>query len=331
MLPAEPRRRARRPARRPRAERAPTHAALTPAARRGRREPSPRARLATLSYTSLSELERCGYRYYLERVLGLPEEARRRALAASARRPRGAGPGHARAPAARVARLRTVRRRRRRRTSARRRARARDALGRAEREEIATLLAAPDWRAPCAGAERAGGAAEQVRREHPFAFSLGADEPLITGVIDLLAREPDGGWLVLDYKSDRVGARGRPGGAGRARLRPPAPALRARRAARRRAGGGGRPLVPGAPAGVGRRPLRRGRTAGSSKSASRSASSAPARARFAVSREPPSRPLRDVSRTGGPVLVERGARRSQSRPGRRERIGLRRPSVPAGP
>ncbi len=28
----------------------------------------------TLSYTSLSELERCGYRYYLERVLGLPED-----------------------------------------------------------------------------------------------------------------------------------------------------------------------------------------------------------------------------------------------------------------
>ncbi len=43
-----------------------------------------------------------------------------------------------------------------------------------------------------------------VRREHPFAFSLGEGEPLITGVIDLVATEPDGSRLVLDYKSDRV-------------------------------------------------------------------------------------------------------------------------------
>jgi RecB family exonuclease len=49
-------------------------------------------------------------------------------------------------------------------------------------------------------------AAEHVRREHPFAFSLGADGPLLTGVIDVLAREADGGTLVLDYKTDRVGA-----------------------------------------------------------------------------------------------------------------------------
>jgi ATP-dependent helicase/nuclease subunit A len=44
-----------------------------------------------------------------------------------------------------------------------------------------------------------------VRREHPFAFSLGTQAPLITGVIDLLASERGGGCLVLDYKSDRVG------------------------------------------------------------------------------------------------------------------------------
>jgi hypothetical protein len=49
-------------------------------------------------------------------------------------------------------------------------------------------------------------AAQSLRREHPFAFSLTAREPLITGVIDLLAGEADGGYLVLDYKSDRVGS-----------------------------------------------------------------------------------------------------------------------------
>ena len=47
-------------------------------------------------------------------------------------------------------------------------------------------------------------AAADVRREHPFAFSLGAGEPLLTGVIDVLAREADGSVLVLDYKTDRV-------------------------------------------------------------------------------------------------------------------------------
>jgi hypothetical protein len=44
-----------------------------------------------------------------------------------------------------------------------------------------------------------------VRRELPFAFSLGPGEPLLAGVIDLLAHETDGGVMVLDYKSDRVG------------------------------------------------------------------------------------------------------------------------------
>jgi ATP-dependent helicase/nuclease subunit A len=47
--------------------------------------------------------------------------------------------------------------------------------------------------------------AAAVRREHPFAFSLGEGQPLISGVIDLVATEPDGSRLVIDYKSDRVG------------------------------------------------------------------------------------------------------------------------------
>ena len=36
--------------------------------------PAPHARVQALSYSSLTELERCGYRYYLERVLGLAED-----------------------------------------------------------------------------------------------------------------------------------------------------------------------------------------------------------------------------------------------------------------
>jgi hypothetical protein len=52
--------------------------------------------------------------------------------------------------------------------------------------------------------------ASDVRREYPFAFSALVDDaagdrgPLLTGVIDLLAVEGDGAYLIVDYKSDRV-------------------------------------------------------------------------------------------------------------------------------
>src|SRR5262249_34339522 len=75
-------------------------------------------------------------------------------------------------------------------------------VGRREREEIAALLAAASAGAPAARVATA----ESEHREHPFAFSLGAGQPLMTGMIDVLAREADGGYLVLDYKSDRVEA-----------------------------------------------------------------------------------------------------------------------------
>ncbi len=47
--------------------------------------------------------------------------------------------------------------------------------------------------------------AARTRREHPFAFSLGADRPLMTGIVDLIAHEMGGRCLIVDYKSDRVG------------------------------------------------------------------------------------------------------------------------------
>jgi ATP-dependent exoDNAse (exonuclease V) beta subunit len=157
--------------------------------------------LSSLSYTALSELERCGYRYYLERVLGIPEDrdaARAsggdRSLEARARgtlihrlmetfdfaMPQPVSPAEV-AVAARELGLR---------------------VAPGEREEIAALIA----RASAAGPAARLAAAHTVRREHPFAFSLGPREPLIAGVIDLLAVEPDGGCLIVDYKSDRVGS-----------------------------------------------------------------------------------------------------------------------------
>src|SRR4029077_16664861 len=53
-------------------------------------------------------------------------------------------------------------------------------------------------------AARLATTSRRAQREYPFAFSLGEDEQLVTGVIDILVRAPDGGVLVVDYKSDRV-------------------------------------------------------------------------------------------------------------------------------
>ncbi len=155
----------------------------------------------TLSYTSLSELERCGYRYYLERVLGLPEDRAATRVASEH------GGLEARARGTLIHRLmESLDFASPRAVSPERVADVARELGlrvaRAEREEIAELIAAAGAAAPAA---RVAGA-RAVRREHPFAFALEPHAPLVTGVIDVLATERDGGHLVLDYKSDRVGA-----------------------------------------------------------------------------------------------------------------------------
>ncbi|HTA12839.1 MAG TPA: 3'-5' exonuclease, partial [Solirubrobacteraceae bacterium] len=157
---------------------------------------------AALSYTSLSELERCGYRYYLERVLGLPEE-RQTAPGAS---------GERRGLDARVRGILIHRlmehwdfARSSPPTSEQVAQRARELglrVATGEQEEIAGLLASAGTAAPIGRVAAASG----VRREHPFAFSLDADGPLLSGVIDLLALEANGGYLIVDYKSDRVDA-----------------------------------------------------------------------------------------------------------------------------
>ncbi|HEV2975865.1 MAG TPA: UvrD-helicase domain-containing protein [Solirubrobacteraceae bacterium] len=156
-------------------------------------------RMSSLSYSSLTELERCGYRYYLERVLGLAED-RARARAEEA----GSGL-EARARGTLVHRLMelldfAVPRAPSPRDVARSAAELGLRVGALERSELAELIATAARAAPSRRIARA----ESVRREHPFAFSLGRGEPLITGVIDLLAVEAGGARLVLDYKSDRV-------------------------------------------------------------------------------------------------------------------------------
>jgi ATP-dependent exoDNAse (exonuclease V) beta subunit len=161
--------------------------------------------VASLSYTALAELRRCAYRFYLERVLGLEENR------AGARGQAGREGLDARARGAIVHRLlESADAGRPAAPSAAQAAAAARALGvRASRDECVQMAklasAATADPAPAGPAARLA-AAEDVRREHPFAFSLPAGGPLFTGVIDVLAREADGGFLVVDYKTDRVGA-----------------------------------------------------------------------------------------------------------------------------
>jgi ATP-dependent helicase/nuclease subunit A len=174
------------------------HAQAHHAARAEPREPVTPDRL---SYTSLTELERCGYRYYLERVVGLPEDR------AAARFERSGGGLEARARGTLIHRLLEMLDFARPGPLAREQVtQAAGELGirlrEAEREEIATLIDAARTASPAARVA----SASAVRREHSFAFSLASDQPLISGVIDLLATERDGNALVLDYKSDRVAA-----------------------------------------------------------------------------------------------------------------------------
>jgi len=158
------------------------------------------APITTLSYSSLSELERCGYRYYLERVLGIAEDR------AAARGGDGEYRLEARTRGTLVHRLMELLDFARPRPPSPDEVaeRARELgirVGTGEREELAGLIATSCGSLLAARVAAAG----SVRREYPFAFSLAASEPLINGVIDLLALESDGASLIVDYKSDRVG------------------------------------------------------------------------------------------------------------------------------
>jgi ATP-dependent helicase/nuclease subunit A len=160
--------------------------------------------VSVLSYSALHQLERCGYRFYLERVLGLCEEApargtaKRQGLEARARGTlvhrllesvdfaAPAAPAPRRVAA--IARQLGV------------------AASRAECERVSALTRGMlcDAAPACARLRARASAAPQTRREHPFAFALQAGAPLLAGVLDLLAREQDGCALVIDYKTDQL-------------------------------------------------------------------------------------------------------------------------------
>ncbi len=153
--------------------------------------------VATISYSSLAAYRRCGYRFYVERVLGLParevpptdlELATGQGLSAldrgvlvhallerlDFRRP---------VPAA----LAEVCRR--------------EGIAAPSEEESADVAAIVDAFVRSPTRERLA-RATGIRREERFAFEL-AGGVLVTGAFDVLAREP-GRMLVVDYKSDRL-------------------------------------------------------------------------------------------------------------------------------
>ena len=169
---------------------APTASGAALAACRGRAQPPPgtaSARCRSLSYTSLATYARCGYRFYAERVLGLPPSRPTRAAA----RQRGRGPRRDAHP--RRARERSCTRCSSGSTSGGRcrPCRRGDRRGRPpapsarEATEIAALVERFAASELCRAARRARPA---CAASSAFAFPLG--ETLITGALDVIAREP---------------------------------------------------------------------------------------------------------------------------------------------
>jgi ATP-dependent exoDNAse (exonuclease V) beta subunit len=173
---------------------------------------------AHLSYTQLAEHAACGYRYYLRRGLGMPEQDPPPGVPAAAEPAAAPEPAGATEPASEALdpRLRGV---------------VVHALlehaapggppGPALLEDVLaeldlTLTPAQAREAlALAGAFAAtplaarAAAAPVLRREAGFDLPLDPadpEAPLLTGVVDLLAEEADGTALVVDYKTDRLTA-----------------------------------------------------------------------------------------------------------------------------
>jgi ATP-dependent helicase/nuclease subunit A len=165
---------------------------------------SPGSPVGALSYSSLGEYARCGYRFYAQRVLGLPPVPEPRGAIEPTDGPRSAADRgvllHALlegldfrrpvVPSAAVVSLAAAQ------------AGLHPPPGPAEADELAALVRRFADSELCARLGRA----THTRREERFAFALSADpaHPLIVGAIDVLAREPEGRMLVVDYKSDRL-------------------------------------------------------------------------------------------------------------------------------
>ena len=164
----------------------------------------PPALIGGLSYSALSGFENCGYRFYVERILGIgePEEPAGGGESADSPAPelrRRFGPG-----LAVHALLEWSARNRWREPSAERAASVlaeQGMEGTAEEVEAALALTKGFLGSPLL--EQIGDATASP--EVPFVIEVGGT--LVRGSIDLLAERPDGSLLVVDYKTDRLEAR----------------------------------------------------------------------------------------------------------------------------
>jgi ATP-dependent helicase/nuclease subunit A len=188
------------------------------AGRTGPPPPMPGPAVTVLSYSSLQEYARCGYRFYAERVLGLPAiddaAGAGEPAAAGAREPGAVAAGQAPAPTRRSAADRGVlvhallerlnfRRPLAPSTASVVAAAARTGIepapGPAESDELIALVRRFAESELCARLGLALGA----RREQAFSFPLSGGA-LVTGTLDVIAREPGGRSLIVDYKTDRL-------------------------------------------------------------------------------------------------------------------------------
>ncbi|MDQ4071842.1 MAG: PD-(D/E)XK nuclease family protein, partial [Actinomycetota bacterium] len=188
-------------------DRSPTQAAVLEHAAVPGVVPSPAPALSRISYSALDGHRRCGYRFYLERILRLPAT---RDLA-SGRTGRGGLDASTRGTIVHEllegADLRRATPPTQGQISARLAAHGAPATDENldDLHRLVTGFLGSSLRARMADARR-------VRREVPFAFPLPADHGdggarplLVEGVIDAYCLEV-GGALVVDYKSDRLGA-----------------------------------------------------------------------------------------------------------------------------
>jgi ATP-dependent helicase/nuclease subunit A len=148
--------------------------------------------VSRLSYSSLGEFDRCRYRFYVERVLGLPSVPVPGTVAS------GGLTGTERGILAHAMLERLDFRRPMPPTAEAIIEAAERPPSAKEAEEIEALIRRFAASELCARLAQA----TDARREERFAFLL--ESVLMIGAFDVLAREPAGRMLVVDYKSDRL-------------------------------------------------------------------------------------------------------------------------------
>jgi ATP-dependent exoDNAse (exonuclease V) beta subunit len=184
----------------------PTPIAPVPPASAPLRPTAPAPPVSSLSYSALGEYARCGYRFYAERVLGLPRVPEPPAPPPAPGAIGEAEPGLAATDRGTLVHALLERLDFRRAVAVSpddvAAAAARTGIappGPDEVDDLASLVAAFAGSELCARLGRA----DDVRREERFAFLLSTGV-LVNGAIDVLTREPGGRMLIVDYKSDRL-------------------------------------------------------------------------------------------------------------------------------